>query len=262
MENHVRKITTRSLSLYGKAIIINTLILSKTTFLSNVFPILEQTLSKIYTIHFNYLWHNKKPELIARKTLFLPKCKGGLNIKEPEVHNYSMRIKHLLTLRQKEHKPPWMQIATYWLAKEIYNYNKDCYHLKNNNILKTTKAVPFYYRKKNTFLLYSQPQTKDLLYKILHYTTPTNNFIYKISKDTTDLTPNCNYCNKIEDNIHLFKTCDRIRKIWAYFQPYCRQLTKRNYTPQQHLFILTSNNINFKTKKLILILTQIIIYEI
>ena len=117
MENHIRKITTRTLSLSGKAIIINTLISSKITFLSNVFPtpvpIPEETLTKIHTILFNYLWQNKKPETIARKTLFLPKKKGGLNIKEPEAHNYSMRIKRLLTLKQKEHKPPWMQLAIY-----------------------------------------------------------------------------------------------------------------------------------------------------
>ena len=57
-----------------------------------------------------------------------------------------MRIKHLLTLKQKEQKPPWMYIAIYWLAKEIYNYNKDYYPLKKNNILKSTQTVPFYYR--------------------------------------------------------------------------------------------------------------------
>ena len=228
-----------------------------------------------------------------------------------------MRIKHLLTLKQKEHKPPWMYIAIYWLAKEIYNYNKDYHHLKKNNILKSIQTVPFYYRDiihyiktqnkkipniknetktiykdiilkgsknhiingeskwkekifnldfkkiwKNTFFSYSKPKTKDLLYKILHYTIPTNSFIYKISKDKTGLTPNCDYCNKTEDNIHLFTTCDRIKKIWTYFQPYYRQLTKNNHTPQQHLLTLTSNNTNSKTKKLILTLTNTIIYEI
>lgn len=96
MENHVRKIETRQLSLHGKAILINTLILARTTFLSNVFPIPEQILKKIYKILFNYLWYNKPQEPIARKTLFLPKHKGGLNITEPEAHNLSMRIKHLL----------------------------------------------------------------------------------------------------------------------------------------------------------------------
>ena len=41
MENHIRKLTPRNLSLYGKTILINTLILAKTTFLSNILPIPE-----------------------------------------------------------------------------------------------------------------------------------------------------------------------------------------------------------------------------
>ena len=95
MENHIQKMSTRQLSLYGKTVLINTLILAKTTFLINAFPIPEQIIKKIHTNIFQYLWQNKTPEPIARKTLFLPKNKGGLNIKETEAHNLAMRIKHL-----------------------------------------------------------------------------------------------------------------------------------------------------------------------
>ena len=65
MENHIKKITTRTLSLSGKATTINTQLLSKTTFLNNIFPLPEETITKMYTILFNYLWYNKKPEPIA-----------------------------------------------------------------------------------------------------------------------------------------------------------------------------------------------------
>ena len=54
-----------------------------------------------------------------------------------------MRIKSLLT--QRENQSPWMHIAIYWLGKDVYNYNKEFYHLKNN-IMKTNKMAPFYYR--------------------------------------------------------------------------------------------------------------------
>ena len=80
MENHIQKLTIRQFSLYGKSILINTLILAKTTFLSNVFHIPEKIIQKIHTNIFQYLWQNKTPEPIARKTLFLPKNKGSLNI--------------------------------------------------------------------------------------------------------------------------------------------------------------------------------------
>ena len=101
-----------------------------------------------------------------------------------------------------------------------------------------------------------------MLYKFLHYAIKTNNFVFTISRDKTGLTPTCDYCNIKEDNIHLFTTCTRIKKIWKYFQPTYEKLTKKQYTPRQHIFTLSTNNLNSKNKKLILTLTQLIMYEI
>ena len=40
-----------------------------------------------------------------------------------------------------------MYIATYWLAKDIYNYSKEYNYLKNNNRVKTAnQEAPFYDR--------------------------------------------------------------------------------------------------------------------
>ena len=62
MEKHINKLSTRTLSLYGKTIIINTLILSKTFFLSNVFPIDTKTTQQIHKKVFQYIWKNKQPD--------------------------------------------------------------------------------------------------------------------------------------------------------------------------------------------------------
>ena len=114
----------------------------------------------------------------------------------------------------------------------------------------------------NTYFSYTQPYAKDLLYKFLQYATKTNKFVFTISRDKTGLTPTCDYCNIKEDNIHLFTTCTRVKKIWKYFQPTYEKLTKQQYTPQQHMFTLSAINLNSKNKKLILTLTQLIMYEI
>ena len=100
MEQHIR-----ILSLYGKTVLINTLILSKTSYLSNVFPIDAEITHKIHNKRITYLWKNKTTELIARKKIHLKQIFGGLNLKEPEAHNFAMRIKHLLTLKQKKNTP-------------------------------------------------------------------------------------------------------------------------------------------------------------
>ena len=106
MEKHISKLSSRHLSLNGKAILLNTLILAKSAYISNVFPIPDTMLSKIHKVIFQYLWQNKIIEPIARKTTFLPKQKGGLNIKEPNIHNLAMRLKHLQTLEKNENQPP------------------------------------------------------------------------------------------------------------------------------------------------------------
>ena len=84
-----------------------------------------------------YLWNNQKSEPITRKTTFFKKKLGGLNLIEPETHNFAMRIKHLLTLKQNHNLPPGKSLATYWLTIDIHNYSKEFQFLMNNNTTKT-----------------------------------------------------------------------------------------------------------------------------
>ena len=53
IEKHINKLSDSTLSLYGKTVIINTLILSKTSFLSNVFPIDTKTTQEMHEKYFN-----------------------------------------------------------------------------------------------------------------------------------------------------------------------------------------------------------------
>ena len=136
MEKHISKLSTRTLSLYRKTIIINTLILSKTSFLSNDFPIDHKNHSKIHQKIFQYIWKNKQ-EAISRKTLFQNKKLGGLNLLEPQAHNIAMRIKHILQIKQTQKTPPWKNLARYWLAIDIHNFSKDFRFSMDNNRTKT-----------------------------------------------------------------------------------------------------------------------------
>ena len=59
MEKHINKLSPRILTLYGKTILINTLILSKASYLSNAFPVDAEIAHKINNKIFKYLWNNK-----------------------------------------------------------------------------------------------------------------------------------------------------------------------------------------------------------
>ena len=92
----------------------------------------------------------------------------------------------------------------------------------------------------------------------LQYAIEANHYTYKCSWNKTNLTPNCDYCNKTEDNLYLFISCNgnmerRQTNILEINQ-------KTPHTRPTHT--LTSNNNNYKCKKLVLTLTQLIINEI
>ena len=74
---------------------------------------MEQQHLKSTKIDFNIFGIAKKLETIARKTIFFKKKLGDLNLIEPKAHNYAMRIKHSLTLKQNLNPSPWENLATY-----------------------------------------------------------------------------------------------------------------------------------------------------
>ena len=175
MQKHIQKLSSRILSVNGKTTLINTLILSKTSYLSNIFPLDIETITKINEKIFKYLWNNKISEPIARKTIHLNKKLGGLNLIESEAHKYAMRIKHLLSLKQKHKPPPWKCLATYWLSIDIHKYSKEYQFLMSNNRSKTLATEkPFYYhdlikyiKNYNYDITKTRNETKTIYQKVI-----------------------------------------------------------------------------------------------
>ena len=168
----IKKLSHRIQSLKGKTQIVNTLILSKTSFLSNIFPIDLQTTLSIEEQVFKYFWKNKQ-EQIARKTIFLLKNLGGLNLLKPQAHNMAMRIKHILQLKPKNNTPTSENIATYWLAVDLYKISKNYQFLMSNNRVKTInnnkpfcyKDIIYYIKTENTKIQKIQNPTTKNIYK-------------------------------------------------------------------------------------------------
>lgn len=113
--------------------------------------------------------------------------------------------------------------------------------------------------RKNMYKSYAQPYCTDLHYRLLNYSTKTNEYMHKCTKD---INLKCNYCQNAENNIHLFTECPRIKKIWTYYQRKITQLIGKNYKPQLQILTLSTNNLNKHTTKLILTIIQIILHEI
>ena len=98
---------------------------------------------------------------------------------ELEAHNYAMRTKHSLTLKQKKDPSSWEDLVTYWLTIDIHNYSKGNKVLMENNRTKNLiDKKPFYYnditnyiKNKNQSIPKLKLQTKIIYQKIIEERT-------------------------------------------------------------------------------------------
>ena len=146
MENNVKIQDQRNLSLKGKTIIINAVLLSKLWYVGNVFPVPKNLLTEINKIIFKFLWNNKNLEPVARETLFLPRERGGLGILLPSIQSQALRIKFLLQLGNENNTNIWTYLGRYWVASKIHNFTPQWNFLKSNNYPKNYDPyIPTHY---------------------------------------------------------------------------------------------------------------------
>ena len=133
MENNVKIQNQRHLSLKGKTIIINTILLIKLWYVGNIFRITKDLLPEINKTIFKFLWNNKNPEPIARETLFLPIERGGLEILVPSTQSQALRTKFILQLGNENNTNIWTYLGRYWVASKIHSFIPQWNFLKKNN---------------------------------------------------------------------------------------------------------------------------------
>ena len=104
IEKQTQQLSRRLLSLRGKAILLNRLILSNVTFLNNVFQISKTIQENIETHIFKHIRKFSNKEHIERKTLFLPKNQGGIDLIHTKYHSVAIRIKHFLKLKEEDNQ--------------------------------------------------------------------------------------------------------------------------------------------------------------
>ena len=122
MEKRTQIMKTRNLSLRGKVIIVNTLILSKAWHVGRVYLPTSGITKKINKIIFNYIW-GKNHEPVARESQFWDVNKGGLGILNVQNQCAAMQIKEYFDIN-KHNPPPWTNYAIYWnsaIIKKISN---------------------------------------------------------------------------------------------------------------------------------------------
>lgn len=170
IKNHINILHSRTLSLRGKAIMINTELLSKIWYLSSIFPIQNNEYKKIEKLIFNYIWKDSNSELIKRETLYLPLQEGGLGILNVKDQNLSLRLKYSFQIISDVENKSWTSIGKYWLSFQVFNllpkWNKLAKEGRPKNMF---EKLPIYYqdnvdtlKNSNNDLLDHKPTTQNI----------------------------------------------------------------------------------------------------
>ena len=151
----------RKLSLKGKVLVLNTVVMSKIWYLATVIPMTEKEEKIIRTEIFAFLWDAEKKNPIKQEMVYQPKEKGGLNLKSPKTQQIALQIKFIKEIVQQEETAPWVHLARYWLGFFLAPLKPEWSFLRDNSLPKAD--VPL--NQRNTEAAKRRPKYyDDLLY--------------------------------------------------------------------------------------------------
>ena len=125
--NKLRQMTNllqhRTMSMRGKVILLNTIILSKVWYLASVIPLPAAHLKTIEGIILDFLWGDTRYRPISPKTFYLPISKGGLGLLHPKHQSAALRLKYFFYITDPNRTELWILYARYWLSFRLKKYN-------------------------------------------------------------------------------------------------------------------------------------------
>ena len=146
LKEHIENTKTRKLAFRGKVLNLNTIGFARFWYLASVFPLpqwLEKTIDKIV---FPYLWEGKN-EAIKRKTIYLPKLKGGLGLYNPLLRSIALRAKFTAQITNPNCQDKWCLFARYYIGFQLGSLDPSWNFLRSNSNPKPDKDLyPMYYQ--------------------------------------------------------------------------------------------------------------------
>ena len=134
---------SRALSMKGKAIVANTLALSKLIYVGTIIPMSNQFCKKFNTLLFNFIWGNK-PEAVARNVLFNKCIDGGISIMNIRIKLQALQIMHLKQFVYGT-DAKWRHFTRYWVGMYLRKYNAACD--SNQGPHSSPDGIPYFYKE-------------------------------------------------------------------------------------------------------------------
>jgi hypothetical protein len=127
------------LSLLEKSIVVNVLASSKVWDIVSVLHLSNQYICKFQRLISNFVW-NCKLEPLARKTMYLWKHSGGLNIVNIEYKLYALGLKHIQEIILNRNTK-FVNFSIYWIGYKLRDLN---FSLASLSVPHSDLVSPFY----------------------------------------------------------------------------------------------------------------------
>lgn len=132
--------SARQLTLIGKSMIINSVVLTNLWYTCSFTPLPESTLKSVHQMIFKFLWQNHGAEWISRKSAIKAPAEGGLGVVHIATKIASLRCAHAQRLLE-DSPAAWKHFAVYWVGLQLRSFNPA---LRNMSIPHAESPNSFY----------------------------------------------------------------------------------------------------------------------
>ena len=204
VQKRLNHLSTRNLSLKGRALVLNTLALSKCWYLASVIPMAKPSSErvdfekKLEELVSRFIWKDKAYHL-KKYTMYQPFKAGGLNIKSCSLQSKALQMTQINAIINVDIQKPWLHFARRWthntMLARMYPYTHFLRNHGQHPKLKlpgTTNKSPRWY----STIAYTAYENRTLYPD--KDTTPTCKLLYStllknMQKHTTEYNNQCIY---------------------------------------------------------------------
>jgi hypothetical protein len=173
IDNTLRLFSGRTLSLYGKAQLVNVMVLSKLWYVATVVPPSRYYIDRIQKRVFDFIWSSGF-EPIKRETMYLPREKGGIGLVNIKLKVQSLILRQVLKVVLST-EIPWTNFGHMYLGLRLARVSgyKFCNRLPHASM----QDIPAFYKEciagidalmsAKPNLQLAQPWTCKTLYQLL-----------------------------------------------------------------------------------------------
>ncbi len=100
------------------------------------------------------------------------------------------------------------------------NINKFCEVFQDFEIVNKKSRHRIF---KLPFVVLRQIKIQTFQYKVLHRVIPCNKLLYNIKIKDSEI---CEYCNEVDDIVHFFLKCSKVRNVWNVILNWLERLSE------------------------------------